>query len=569
MRYVNIEQKSKEIQGIISRYTKESFVSFFADFIRHNNIRGTHGFSNKLKSKLKDSQYLIALRLSSNIEGKEKLYYSEENDLILQKVGDIILEIVNFYLSENYTPKYLDSNKIRNNKLIIHELTFKNYFQNGVLNYREQEVNSIVRLFEPYQEKIKKQLKIDLKTLIELCDYSEELYKIKAVKSHLFTQNENFSLLLSKLSSGIISNEEFNENLLQLPEEVIDSFHSFYESPHESLIFNKEDYYSKFDKNDVDIFCNTFSIGINEKINYLFYSQENPLDTKPIIHLGENKYLNIYQKQLPTALYNLLYKVLSKTEKEKTQLNHRRGKVVFENHTLNLFAKFFKKAKHLQVYHNYYLKGENAEKDILIIANNYAFVIECKTSRFREPRRSTEQAYKRISSDFKDCIQNGYDQCYTVENALLNRDEVKIIHNGETININSNKLQDIFSIVVTAERFGAIQSDLGLLLQRKNEEDVYPWSVYIDDLEVFLLTLKTMFNNPIRKFVDYLIHREYLNDRVITNDELDICALYLQNQSNFKKISEDDSIVFIDPVLQNYFDQLYFKRKFKIPKLSI
>nr|WP_299034386.1 hypothetical protein [uncultured Tenacibaculum sp.] len=59
MKKIDLEKKSLEIQKIISRYTKESFVCFFADFIRHHPERSNIGFSKKFKSKLKDSLYLI------------------------------------------------------------------------------------------------------------------------------------------------------------------------------------------------------------------------------------------------------------------------------------------------------------------------------------------------------------------------------------------------------------------------------------------------------------------------------------------------------------------------------
>ena len=77
MKKIDLEKKSLEIQKIISRYTKESFVCFFADFIRHHPERSNIGFSKKFKSKLKDSLYLIMLRLSTPLAGKEELHYSE------------------------------------------------------------------------------------------------------------------------------------------------------------------------------------------------------------------------------------------------------------------------------------------------------------------------------------------------------------------------------------------------------------------------------------------------------------------------------------------------------------
>ncbi|MFV0571144.1 MAG: hypothetical protein ACK5M1_01775 [Xanthomarina gelatinilytica] len=567
MRKIDLEKKSREIQRLISRYTKESFVCFFADFIRHNPERSKDGFSHKLKSKLKDSLYLIMLRLSSEEEGVENLTYTKENDVILQKVADILLEIVSFYLSENYVDDYFNIENDRQ-KLLIHEMAFKDYFQNGVLSYREQEVNKVIRLFRPYQDKIEERLNISLKTLIELCNHSEIFYREKSIKSKSFILDKGFDKLARESANGMLESEEFNEKLFQLSEHTQTSFLNFFEKPHDCLIFTKKDYYYFFEKKEVDIYCDLFSIDIEGVYNNLFYSHPNPLEEKPIIKINNNEYLNIYQKQLPTALYNLLYRTLTQTNKEKEQLNHRRGKVVLENHVLEVFKNFFKASRHLKIFKNYYINDNVEEKDILIVENRVAYIIECKSSRYREPRRNTKQAFQRIKSDFEECIQKGYEQCFQVEQEILSNDEIIIKCENIKEVMSTSEINEIFSIVVTSERFASIQADLGLLL-KKNNKDVYPWSVSVDDLEVFISSLKIEFNNPIRKFSEFLEYRELLNERLVATDELDVCAMYLKNQRTFKELCESEDIIFTDPLLQGYFDKLYFSKKLKLKTLNL
>lgn len=568
MKKINIEQKSIEIQRIISQYTKESFVCFFADFIRHHPIRGNIGFAEKFKSKLKDSLYLIILRLSSNKEGEKNLHYSHDNDLVLQKVADILLEIVNFYLGDNYVEGFEEIQDQRN-KLLIHELAFKDFFQNGVINYREQELNKVIRMFHPYQNKIKERLGIGLKTLIKICNHSEEVYRKKSIASKSFIMDKSFRDLMMKSSSNTPSKYEFSEELLNLPNKIYNDFLDFYERPYSCLLFSKEDYYSQFNPNEVDIFCELFSVNIKDSFKNLFYTQENPLDLKPIIKINDIEYLNIYQKQLPTALYNLLYQTLASSQKETEQLNRRRGKSVLEVQVKEMFDKFFSKERYVKMYTNYYIDENPAEKDILIIVNRNAYIIECKASRNREPRRNLSEAYQRIKSDFRDCIQNGYEQCYQVEKVLFNKDKITIKQNGVKEVISTSEINEIFSIVVTSERFASIQSDLGLLLKRKREEDLFPWSIYVDDLETFLISLKLQFNNPVKRFSDFLIYRELLNQRLITRDELDVCAMYLRNPVGFKKICENNQVLFTDPSLQNYFDELYFEKRLKFKILNL
>lgn len=568
MNKINLEEKSLEIQSLISRYTKESFVCFFADFIRHHPERVNIGFSEKLKSKYKDSLYLIMLRLSSDEVGVESLTYSFENDKILQEVAGILLEIVTLYLSENYVDDYF-SVKDERQKLLIHEMVFKDYFQNGVLNYKEQEINNIVRLFKPYQDKIRERLGVSLKALINLCDYSEVHYRKKSEKIKSFILDQRFHQLASDSSKGLIQGEEFSNRMLELPERLQENILDFFEKPYNCLLFNKDDYYTLFNKEEVDIFCELFSIGINEKFNNLFYSQLNPLEAKPIIKINDTEFINICQKQLPTALYNLLYQTLSTNNIEKEKLNLRRGKVVLENQTLDVFRNLFKKSRFIKIFRNYYINEFVEEKDILIIINKRAFVIECKASRNREPRRNTKQAYQRIKSDFNDCIQKGYAQCYQVEQEILCKDKIIISTKKVREEMNTADIEEVYSIVVTSKRFGSIQSDLELLLKRKNDQDLFPWSISVDDLEIFVKTLCLEFNNPIKKFFDFLDFRELLNGRLITTDELDVCAMFIKNQKSFKELCYSEHVIFTDPLFQNYFDKLYFKKKLNFKILNL
>ena len=563
MRKIDIKQKSLEIQNIISRYTKESFVCFFADFIRHYPERNQLGFSLKLKSKLRDSLYLIMLRLSSSNKGEEIMIISAEVDKNLSRVADLLLLIDNFYLGDIYS-KDFDDIKNERHKALIHEMAFKDYFQNGILNYREQELNKIIRLFNPYQDKIKDKLGIEFKTLIEICQYSERDYIKKSIQYKSFAFKKEFAEFVRSTSDK----SKPTRAISSLPVNIQNDFLDFYERPHSCLLFTKDDYSKIFEKCDVDIFCELFSLPINNSYDILFYSQQNPLDNKPIIKINKTEYLNVYQKQLPTALYNLLYSTLSKTDKEKEQLNLRRGKVVLENHTLEIFEKFFRKAKHLKKFSNYYINGNTDEKDILIIADGNAFVIECKSSRYREPRRDLSQAFRRIKSDFKDCIQKGYEQCYQVEQLILNCAKISIKSKNSIQELDTSYIKDVFSIVVTSERFATIQCDLGLLLKKEGNEDVYPWSVSIDDLEIFLITLNLKFNNSSRRFTEFLEYRELLNERLFARDELDVCAMYLQNPVSFKNFCKGNGHIIPDPLLQGYFDDLYFSKKLKFNVLD-
>lgn len=96
-------------------------------------------------------------------------------------------------------------------------------------------------------------------------------------------------------------------------------------------------------------------------------------------------------------------------------------------------------------------------------------------------------------------------------------------------NVNLEKFDSVFSIVVTLERFGSLQTDLRLFLQKESEVN-YPWSVYVADISIFLLTLKQHSRNPHGKFFEFLKARAMLYSRVYAIDELDMSVNYLKDQ---------------------------------------
>lgn len=551
MNKIDLERKASEIKEIISVYTKESFIGFFADFIRNNTIRGFEEFSEKIKSKLKDSQYLIALRLSAE-EGTIDFKFNEETKKDLIKVADLINEIVSSFLAANYTEKYLRKDSQIKYDLFVHETTFKNYFQNGVLNFVQQELNHVINMFSPYDEKIKEKTGLDLYSFIDFYYLTEKVYKEKVIDTHSFLTDKSFYDAVR---------DENGLDLNKLSEETKTKFLAFYEKPHLPLIFSKSDFIEFISIDKLDYLLNIFSIDMQNKIDFTFYTQKNPLDLKPIIKLNDNEYLNIFQKQLPTSIYYHLFTILGDNQKSLTQLYQRRGKIVFEQETLEIFKNFFKD-KNTKFFHNYHING--CEQDILIIHNKIAYIIECKTSKFREPLRNTEKAYARIKEDFKNSIQEGYNQCLRVENEIFNNDKIIIDTKNENVEIDTKNILNVFSIVVTLERYGAIQTDLSLLLEKENEEDYYPLSIFIDDLEIFLLSLYRKFNNPYRKFEEYLEIRQSLNGKIMSADELDICAMFLKNSIELKKLINNHTYIIPDPLLQNIFDKMYFDKEIKV-----
>ncbi|WP_433903581.1 hypothetical protein [Sphingobacterium puteale] len=84
----------------------------------------------------------------------------------------------------------------------------------------------------------------------------------------------------------------------------------------------------------------------------------------------------------------------------------------------------------------------------------------------------------------------------------------------------------------------------------------FPWSVGLNDLESFLITLKRKKNHK-EEFKEFLLAREKLQGRVFCYDELELCAYFLFDRQNFLKICDRKETFHSSPDMNNFFDLLY------------
>ena len=122
---------------------------------------------------------------------------------------------------------------------------------------------------------------------------------------------------------------------------------------------------------------------------------------------------------------------------------------------------------------------------------------------------------------------------------------------------NENEFEEDFSIIVNLKSFGQIQNDLSTLIKLENDDDVYPWAVKLDDLEIFLLTLISRKKKPI-DFVNYLLMRETLHEKLICSDELEICGGFIEGKLKQKKVDYAD-VIKTHPRMGELFDYQYNK----------
>lgn len=551
---MDIEKKIDELQELVSQYDTESFAGSLAFFIKKNIDPAADIEINRFGSKLKDFLYLISLNAFSDKRGTEKFEFPFDGLHLIADKLDEIKKIIYPQDLNNYTKES-----------VIHEMAVRNHFDNGVLSYVEQDLEKLRRVFSPFNERIISDFGFDIDFLIEACKEIELISIIRGKQTTEFMFTKEFGDFNDRIHRGIMS---FSDSYEMLPEDIQEAFDSFNAKSYASLMFSSTDLYHRLDAQKVNKLLKLVSIEPVPDNSIRYYTAESIFETTPFLKLSDDNYLSLYGKQLPISIYKILYAHLFNDTSTNVKLRKHREDTL-EEKVIDIFKTFFA-GKDSNFFENYYVI-DNHEQDLLILYRGNAIIVEVKASKLREPFRDVDKAIERLKSDFKNSIQYGFDQCKRVEDFFYS-DEVFYLKNDRKKvlkDVNPFEINNVFSIVVTLERFGCLQTDLGLMLE-KDEDIDYPWCVYIDDLEVFLNALKLNSKSHINKFLDFLDYRRQIHERMYSIDELDVCACYLQNPNNFKKLVETDELFLtFSPYEQGDFDKLYWAGKLKFKEKAL
>jgi hypothetical protein len=433
--------------------------------------------------------------------------------------------------------------------------SFLSYFNQGPLNYEEQIINWVRELYSQMDSLIETECGLKTENFIQFYENIDSLIQNKfqgfSTRKDLFKKEW---LDYTKIQMGVV--DEAPPEIKALGEERR-PLYTFVADHGIINRFKPEDIVSEnLSLEQVNKILSLLTCK-REATDFLYYTSTkpgNPLYEKPIIDIEGGLFQVFEVKQIIHSIDDYLETVCSKTKESITRLVDKKGNLL-EERILNLFKKFFK--QDYRHYTGYYVDG--CEQDILFIWKNYAFIIEAKGYNLREPFRDPNKAFVRIKDDFKACIGYGYKQTKRVEEKFVNQVPLRIEDkNGNLLEeIDTTQFEENdFSIIVNLKSFCQIQNDLSTLLE-KEEDDVYPWAVKFDDLEVFLLTLIAKKKKP-DFFIDFLLLRETLHGKLICSDELEVCGGFISGVLTEKKIEKVDTVL-TTPDLTEIFDTQYNK----------
>lgn len=546
---MSLERKIIKLKEKCSVYETSFFLTFISGILLQIPLRNESPYLKNLMSPLRQLFYLGFL--NSQTTSTKKVGKVDDKDWleITKLLSEIEYEyhkIIGDLGKENKSYESI-------NQIMATMPTFMNYYFNGPLSYQEQEIERIEEVFKEFEPQLIKEHQVSLSDLIAFYDFTNDIIEENLNRAVNFLKTDKWK----EFTKGCIEKglDDPKDWFQEDPKQFI-AFLEFNNNPGSFLKIDIDEIeYKKISKKSFTIILNLFSLKIQPKEEITYYTEENDLMNFPFIKISETEYLPFYLKQFLNSSYNFLFKFCSEINSIKAL--KKRDEFV-ENKTYNLFSDFFKNEAHF--YMNYSIDNNKSEQDILVVFKNMALIIEVKAGSFRAPMRDPNKAYNKLSSDFKKIIQNAYDQTLRVKNAFFENDILEIKNEKKQVlhRLNTKKYRgNLYSIIVTFDRFGCIQTNLESLLTI-DADDNYPWSVNLDDFEAFLLTLKKK-KNYISEFIKYLKFRENFHGHLICGDELELCGAFIKNSNQYLKMSDADEIIFTDPELSDIIEKSYFE----------
>ncbi len=546
----DIDTNSKHLKALCARHDSDTFIGEIATLITHIDIPRIpiHPFQG-LDSPLRQLTYLASLNLTSD-------------PALVVRVGEVKteewLEMVKYSVAVKAGYYDLLMPKEGDDPVAYHDLykvampVFMDYYGAGSLNYEEQDIERIDSFFTPFDKEIEKQFGLTTADFISIYNLiDEELfirlnYPLKLVKEYPECKAYWDEQFKNKTNPLDWKYEGEDSNVIALVK---------YESNRgERFTVDEQELSKKYDSNKVRRFLEIFTITRKES-NYLFYTARNPILHQPIYQVKDGRFLIVSAKQLISAVYSLLTEFATKESNGISERFYSRRGNVLQDKTADLFKRFFK--DECFIYNEYTTQPGGSGQDLLVLYKGLALIIENKAGREPEPMRDVRKSFEKISLGFKKSIQEGYEQADRVK-LLFDNGEVFTIYdkNGkEQYTVDTNKYHNYFSIIVTLSKFRQPQIDISLLLSLSEDDDRYPFSVGIDDLEIILLTMIKRKKGP-GDLIKYLGWREKLQGRLKSNDELELWGAFI-NSKGFK-IPEDQRMHFKTfPEMGDFYDELY------------
>ncbi|MDV7187721.1 hypothetical protein R3X25_10550 [Lutibacter sp. TH_r2] len=393
-----------------------------------------------------------------------------------------------------------------------------------------------------------------LDVLLGFVKLTEDKLNIHYKKTHSFLKAKNYNDTFNKyeLSFPQVHKSEktqreytwnkVNKNLKNLKSIFLahsDYFLKEIYTQNVDEIFNHLE--KKISKKEISNILENLSLKFGElsEINKDFIFLNNPIQTKPFISLGENKYFSITPHMFNHIAIDVLETFLTQNTKLKSLYIKKKGKYL-EDKVEKLFKKSFPKSQILSS-SVWSINEEDKiyENDLIVLVDEFAIIVECKSGTISPPAK--RGAPKRLFKTMKELVVEPSEQAIRFQNFLKQNPKLHKFKtkSGKENIIDSSKIKYYVPLGITLSNLGSIGCNLKKLISAKiisHKLDELAPSISYTDLEIIFEILTTQAEK-----IHYLSRRREFEAHIdFQGDEMDLFGFYLDNGFNIGETEYDD-----------------------------
>lgn len=540
-----------KLKRITSELSLEDIVNFVA--MEQRNFVAGNQTGDYLSSPQKQGMYLLAIA-SNQLEPSDKKVLDEgKSTQIINILNSIFNKYALAYFPEKREQIEGLSEKWHTDRHVAMP-AFINHFAGGFKISTHQIKSWISYYYSGFEQTIIDTFGISHEEMLAVGDYFEEIImehfeELKVVFKKINDQRAEFVKNMDLDYNAALESAKNNHELKELIEKLFNGTNELYAIDISAL----EDRFGENVKSSILKHFTTIR-GKSSEIQYI--TDTNPVTSKPIFSIDGEKLYFVVNNSFYQSIIENVEKVLSKGKHSASFLKARDRRL--EEKTIDQFkkilpadAEFYESAFETDKSHH--------EHDLVIIHDKNLIIVEAKASPPREPLRDPSKAFIRINDHFKSNagIQKAYNQAHALEdnirkNGIANLYDKKGNHLRE---LKLEQFENIYCICITRDDFGALATDLSLLLE-KEDKDIYPWVINIEDLECMISGFNFL-GLTHNEFYKYLDQRAHLHGKLFGTDELEYAGAYLNYDGLQHFIEAKADFIPLDISESNIFDKIY------------
>lgn len=546
-----------ELRRLISSFSTDSIAGSCAAYV-FTRIGVESDKPSELSSQFKQLYFLLGLMLTT-AEPEEPKSLDKP---AWQKVVRLLEEIFNSYAFMFWpTPEELPTltEEWRDAREVAMP-AFLHYFNTTLLASKEQISDRVANYLSPFDEYLAASTGISASDTLKVAAWIAQYLQAQSddlVEASEQIQHDKLAIESRAAAEGW-DESKFWEEARKL-EAVTHHTERFGNAIQNLFKIRLESIETEFGIEKADSFWELFVSRRGEVSEFTYITERNIAEEKPLFEVETG----VAHCPQINALY---FAVLHSSEQRlldssvKDAFLRRRDKTL-EGEVEEILRQYF--PSEAQFFTGVYETADlHHEHDLVVQWNRVLFIIEAKASPPVEPFRDPDKAFTRIQRAFRSNrgIQKAFDQANHLRKLVSSGDPVKLYDSNQRVVhlIGPSDIDKIYLICVTRDDFGALATDLSLLLEKK-DSDSYPWVPNVFDLQA-LLGAWSYFKWGPERFCLYLDERIQLHGKIFATDELDVGGYYIQHRNFQRLLALDADRVVLDTHYSNVFDKIYMTR---------